>query len=499
MQTDPARVTLLIEAAEAYPAFEQRVLSAEREIVLGFRVFDPETRLRSQAARQIGDTWQDLLAYVLRRGVDVQLFLSDFDPLVATDLHEQSWATVRALRAMGAALPPGAGRLSVRPLLHPARLGLLPRAVFWPLIRYRLWRLSGQGALAEHQHRRPRLQAMLDRAHAVTAFPASHHQKVAVIDERWLYIGGLDLDERRYDDPEHRRPAQATWHDVQLLLEDPARARAARDHIRALPLSTAGKRTPAPAPGLLRTLSARRSRPNLWHLSPKTLCAELSDRHLQRIAGAQNLIYLETQFFRDRGLARALAARARENPRLRVILILPAAPETVAFRDRPSLDGRYGDHLQSRCIDDLRAAFGERCLVLSPVQRRRHGGQDALADRAALGGAPIIYVHAKVSVFDDAAAIVSSANLNGRSMRWDTELGVELKEQARHIRDRLHAHWWPGISTPPLDQFFAQWRALVAQNLHCPPDRRCGFLVPYDHDAARLTALAVPGAPEEIV
>ncbi len=44
-------------------------------------------------------------------------------------------------------------------------------------------------------------------------------------------------------------------------------------------------------------------------------------------------------------------------------------------------------------------------------------------DRDRLGGAPMIYVHAKVSIFDRSAAIVSSANLNGRSLRWDTEAG----------------------------------------------------------------------------
>ena len=50
----------------------------------------------------------------------------------------------------------------------------------------------------------------------------------------------------------------------------------------------------------------------------------------------------------------ALARRARECPDLRLILILPGAPETVAFKQSPALEGRYGDFLQARCIRSAR-------------------------------------------------------------------------------------------------------------------------------------------------
>ena len=42
---------VLLTAKEAYPALEAQFLQAEREVVAGFRVFDPHTRLRSDAAR----------------------------------------------------------------------------------------------------------------------------------------------------------------------------------------------------------------------------------------------------------------------------------------------------------------------------------------------------------------------------------------------------------------------------------------------------------------
>ena len=47
-----------------------------------------------------------------------------------------------------------------------------------------------------------------------------------------------------------------------------------------------------------------------------------------------------------------------------------------------------------------------------------------------------------LSIADDAQAIVSSANLNGRSLYWDTEAGLVLNpstplEQLDWVRDHL--------------------------------------------------------------
>ena len=44
------RVTPLLLAAEMYPELERLVLGAERLVFLAFRVFDPATATRSQAA-----------------------------------------------------------------------------------------------------------------------------------------------------------------------------------------------------------------------------------------------------------------------------------------------------------------------------------------------------------------------------------------------------------------------------------------------------------------
>lgn len=180
---------------------------------------------------------------------------------------------------------------------------------------------------------------------------------------------------------------------------------------------------------------------------------------------------------------------------------MPAAPEDVAFENSSGLDARYGEELQVRCLSILRDAFGpDRMLVLSPVQPRlrRSDGRETLK------AAPIIYVHSKVSIFDDRAAILSSANLNGRSMRWDTEAGLELTapEHVAQVRRRVMGHWLPEDSPEAAlvpETAFDHWRALADRNSRAAPRDRAGFLIRYESDPARKLALPVPGVPEEMV
>lgn len=511
----PARAApeILLTAKQAYPVFERRVLAARQEIVMGFRIFDPMTRLRSPEALEIGETWVDLLVDALQRGVRIEIHIADFDPVAATPLHQICWRSVRVLCGLRELAGPEAGdRLSVFAQIHPAKTGAFARIFFWPVVAAKMRQIvrRSDGEKASHRRRMlkyiPGVAYLRDRYKGapLLSFPASHHQKLAVFDERWLYIGGLDLNERRWDDPDHMRPAQDTWHDVQALIEDPDLAGSARRHLKTFNATAAGERDPADTPGLLRTLSQDQSRRRPWTMSPRNVVKELADCHRDAVARSSRLIYLETQFFRDAGLTRALVRRARDCPDLRLILILPGAPETVAFKQHPALEGRYGDFLQTRCLRKLRHAFGPRALIASPVQPRSTNGKDSDADRASLSGSPLVYLHAKVSIFDDALGIVSSANLNGRSFYWDTEAGIALTEQQDidNLRAAIFGHWLPedaGDEYLRLETAYDNWRSMVRENQSRAPDEREGFLVPYDRKAAEATATALPGVPEEMV
>ena len=97
---------------------------------------------------------------------------------------------------------------------------------------------------------------------------------------------------------------------------------------------------------------------------------------------------------------------------------------------------------------------------------------------------------------------MSSANLNGRSMRWDTETGVVLTKETDvdALQNTLWSHWWP--NDPAFQNSaagFDDWRRAIDENVKTPPNERQGFLVPYDQGAAQSTALPMPGMPEEMV
>ena len=478
---------VLITAAEAYPALERLFLETEREIWAGFRVFDLETRLRGDDARQIGETWFDLLEHTLNRGVSITLVISDFDAILATDYHRKSWESARQLA--GAETVSDRGTLKFRIAAHPARIGIIPRLFFRRRVKEKL-----DDRLADENT--PGLHGVAE-TDLFELSPATHHQKLAVFDRSTVYIGGLDLDERRFDTPDHERPAQETWHDVQVIVTGPI-AQAAQQHLETFEAVVEGKSAPPePRAGFVRTLSTRRTFAP-FHISPRTAVDEIEARHLEALRHAERLIYLETQYFRHRRIADALSDAAQANPELRLILVLPAAPEDVAFKGSSGQDARMGEHLQAQAVSIVQSGFGDRALICSPVQRRPGSGPSA---RASLAGAPIVYVHSKVSIFDTREAIVSSANLNGRSMKWDTEAGVHLTSQhhVTQLRDRVLRHWVPTVDPASEADVFAGWTQAVHLNLGTPPDKRRSFLVPYDKSEAAHFGEAVPIAPDELV
>lgn len=520
VQTFPTSdVEVFVTASEAYPALERAFLDARQEIMAGFRVFDLKTRLRSAEALAIGGTWFDLVIHTLRRGVAVRIVLADFDPVARPRLHRATWRTVRMFWAAAELAGPGA-KLTVIPSLHSAVAGFWPRLFFWPVVQSRLGRVAGWLRRQVGSHRSRALREMPGVAQFLAAkdafprprllaipplYPATHHQKLAVFDGRRLYVGGLDLDERFYDTPDHQLPGHETWHDVQLMLEGPVAADA-RAHLAEFLDVIAGKSEPsAPAQdwaGLrfVRTLSRRRGRGAWRFLSPEPAVHEIETAHREAVQSAERLIYIETQYFRDRRLARALAEEARRKPELRMILILPAAPDDVAFEGSTGLDARLGEFLQAKCLRILRRGFGRRMFVGGAAQPRRTRAKG----RAQLKGAPLVYIHAKVSIFDAQTAIVSSANLNGRSLRWDTEAGVVMTDPAtvEGLRQRLMAHWLPdGVGADFLDPGRAvqAWWALAARNAKLPPERRRGFLLPYDLKSAEDFGRSVPLVPDEMV
>lgn len=140
---DPAdeieTLKVLVTAQEAYPALEHLFLTARRDIRASFRVFDLDTKLRSDAGRAIGETWFDLIVHVLRGGVAIDMVIADFDPIAAAELHRGTWRSIRQFAA-AEALAGARAKLTVTAALHPARAGIAARVLFWPLALAKLRR-----------------------------------------------------------------------------------------------------------------------------------------------------------------------------------------------------------------------------------------------------------------------------------------------------------------------------------------------------------------------
>ncbi len=536
-----AEFTPLITAAQGFPAFERLAFEAREHLWMSFRVFDPLTRLRGLTG--IGENWLDLLRHRLRSGVRIRVLLTDFDPIAAPELHEASIRSAIALNGLG-----DEGDIEVMVVRHEARVGKDMRLGLWlPVVRelekqraalnalppevraevflHRpgIWRHLRQAADGRIGWRMPRLPRL---------FPATLHQKVAVADHKVAIIGGLDIDERRYDDPEHDREACETWQDIAVRVSgciagdishhvascwnrnrlrvqalDREQARHAPPQATA-PTARIGRiegggqsDCGAVRPGvrLLRTLSAQKRRVGL-RFAPATMVNEIEQAHIAAIGAARHAIYAETQYFRSKIIAEALARAALNNPNVNLVMILPAAPEEIAFEDQLRLPERMGEYLQSECLSTVLDAFGPRASVLSPV--RQVEGTSRSRDQ--LHGAEIIYVHSKVLIIDESLCIVGSANLNGRSMRWDTEAAVECTDpgSVRALRRAVLEHWLPET---PAQVFFgvaemaATWGELARRNAGRAPGQRAGFLVPHDPTPGRQAGLPLPGVPDELV
>jgi phosphatidylserine/phosphatidylglycerophosphate/cardiolipin synthase-like enzyme len=231
---------------------------------------------------------------------------------------------------------------------------------------------------------------------------------------------------------------------------------------------------------------------------PQPAIREHEQAHLAAIASARRSIYIETQFLRHKPIARALARAAARAPDLQLVLVLPTEPERIIFGGDDGPDARHAQALQITCLSMLRTAFGDRLALISPVQPRP---ADPQAHGAPVKGAGIVYLHAKVTLVDDRFGIVGSANLNGRSMLWDTEASVLFTDagQVDGLRRTLAEKWLRGWLTDGADPHLANtWNHAARENAKREPAAREGFVMPYPERRNRRFARRLPLLPDAL-
>lgn len=282
------------------------------------------------------------------------------------------------------------------------------------------------------------------------AFGASHHQKIAVVDDALGFSGGLDLTIRRWDTPEHkpdnphrvdpRDEGYPPFHDIQMMVDGEAAA-SLGEIFRSRWSRAACEDLPPLEP-------RPETAPDLWprHVTPDFQQVEVGIartegsfegqpeiREVERlfedmIGSAERSLYIENQFLTHLGLAQRLAERLHEKPALEVVILGPRTHHTW-LEHRTMLAGRI------RFMEVLReAGLEDRVRLLYPQSGKGRGHQ---AD---------VMVHAKLMIVDDRLLRVGSANLCNRSMGTDSEcdLVVEARDAAtrtaiRAVQNRLLA------------------------------------------------------------
>jgi phospholipase D1/2 len=268
------------------------------------------------------------------------------------------------------------------------------------------------------------IQLRLDGAHPAAA---AHHMKLMVIDDALAFCGGIDITMGRWDTRDHGPDAPARhsprgkrlgpWHDVTTCASGPlARALgevARRRWHRATGETLGHPPVPAETPwpegleaefrdipvGIARTLAQYDEVPQVSEIEALTFRA---------IEAARRTLYIESQYFASRKVAEAIAARLQEPDGPEVVIVNPDTADGW-------LEAKAMDSARLRLVNLVRRADRyDRFRIFHPVNEAEQP----------------IYVHAKVMVVDDALLKIGSANLNNRSMGYDTECDLAIEAAA---------------------------------------------------------------------
>ena len=290
------------------------------------------------------------------------------------------------------------------------------------------WKLSGP------------VQMRLDGVHPPLS---THHMKLLVIDEALAFCGGIDMTTGRWDTRDHaeaspgrlspRKAPLGPWHDATTCVTGPA-AKALSDLARSRWAHATGKML-GPFAGdfdiwpsdvtvdfenidvsICRTVPEHLERPQVTEIERATLAA---------IATARHRLYIESQYFASRRIAEAIAERLAE----------PDGPEILVVNP-DTADG----WLEAEFMDS------SRIRMMQIVRKADHNDRFRLVYPVNAAGTPI-YVHAKIMIADDRLLKIGSANLNNRSMGYDSECDLVIESEddpavakrIAHIRDDLLA------------------------------------------------------------
>ncbi|GHO74809.1 hypothetical protein KSD_25800 [Ktedonobacter sp. SOSP1-85] len=289
----------------------------------------------------------------------------------------------------------------------------------------------------------------------------SLHQKTVVIDNRYAFVGGIDLmterngDFDRWDTKGHiyynllRQGLDGqmphSWHDVHFRFEGPAVGDVAYNFYQRWNAVVDRQQLdealllPAPSKDVSPTdrrkheaipIQVTRTIPTQTYDFAPDGIASIFEAYLHAIGQAQRFIYLENQYLWRRtflgldnptfgppheDMERLLQALANALERgVHIVLVLP---------DHPNVGRHFTDDGLSYLQELAPGAIGAGRLQVYTL------GTDHQEEEETGRYYRPIYVHAKVAIIDDYWATVGSANLNDRGMRNDAELNIAMQHE----------------------------------------------------------------------
>lgn len=285
----------------------------------------------------------------------------------------------------------------------------------------------------------PRLHFVLDAHHPLGG---SHHQKMVVIDDRLAFLGGLDLTVRRWDssrhisrDPrrkDHEGEPYAPFHDLQIGIKGPAvedlsqvfrerwlRATATRIRLQAPPPSESST-----LPFAMACASFQGSRVAISRTSPLfrdyTEIKEIARLYIDLLRLARHTIYIENQYLTSQSIVDILCEIGAKERGPQILIVLPK---------------KSGGWLEKKTMGLLQQSALQKILAAD-----RYGRAACFFpfDKDLKEDGTYVTVHSKLLIIDDQFVNIGSANLNNRSMGFDTECNATIDvSSSPHLRPKV--------------------------------------------------------------
>jgi phospholipase D1/2 len=378
------KAALLIDGQAYYAEFRKAVINAMRRVVIvGWDIDSRMDLLRSEADDDYPHCLGDLFLQVLKknRRLHIYILLWDFAMIYAFD---RDWA---------------------------------------PVLNHAEWR------------RHKRMHLILDGNHRKAA---SHHQKIVTIDQSLAFVGGFDLSKQRLDTAQHavddqRRVdgagnAYEPFHDMQWMfsgkivqdinvLVDERWQNATKKSLMKNNLNQENGHFDTINPPLFEDIPLAIAR-TWFTLEDNKDIRETEKMHVDAIASAQDLIYIENQYLSSSVIGDALLDKLKQADGPEIVIVLPK---------------ECGGWLEKQIMDVLRAR------IISMLKKaNKHDRLRIYYPKIDPQDKQVVSVHAKMFIIDDMLLKVGSANLSNRSMALDSECDILLSADGRDdIRDKI--------------------------------------------------------------